>query len=201
MDDYLAWRGKSQPWLHSAVTDAKNGQKLDNSVALKELSTAHIDLIPELREIQNLAPMLQGPRDVWIREKLYHVRFASAGGIPRYLPFRWIGSSWSRDTEFVEVRNRFMVAIVGGLSLIVPMLIMILHKSIATSLVTISVAVVLFASTLAAWPVIHNHLPWVKRWKKMGGQDIPSFLGAREVLLVTAAYAAVLVVFVGSNGP
>jgi hypothetical protein len=92
------------------------------------------------------------------------------------------------------------MAVVGGLSLIIPMLIMTLHKSLLTSLVTISVAVLLFAFILAAWPIVHNHLPWVKKWKSVRGQDVSSSLRANEVLLATAAYAAVLVVFVGSNG-
>lgn len=180
---------------------AQNRKSAENAVInLEELSSDHIDLIPELRKIKDLFSGLRGPRGVWIQEKHHMVQFSSAGGIPRYLPYRWVGGSWNQDNEFVDARNRFLMAVLGGLSLIIPMLIMTLHKSLLISLSTISVAVLLFAFILAEWPIVHNHLPWVKKWKSVRGQDVFSSLRAKEVLLVTAAYAAVLVVFVGSNG-
>lgn len=116
------------------------------------------------------------------------------------MAFRWIGGSWTSDNEFVDARNRLSVAIISGLSLIVPMIIMSLNSSLAKSLATVCVAIFLFAFTLAAWPLAYRHLPWVRRWKYLGGPSIANKLRAKEVILATAAYAAVLVVFVGTNG-
>lgn len=73
------------------------------------------------------------------------------------------------------MRNRLIAALFGGLSLIVPMLIMAINSSQVKTLVTSSVAVLLFSLSLA--------------WE---------FTAKIETLLaITAAYAAVMVVFVG----
>ena len=97
------------------------------------------------------------------------------------------------------MRNHFVVAIVGGLSLIAPMLVMVLCKSLVANLVTVRLSVLIFAVAMAAWPAVFGHLPWVRRWKAAGGDETDLQVGAKEVLFVTAAYAAVLVVFVGTN--
>lgn len=76
-----------------------------------------------------------------------------------------------------ETRARFFMSILGGLLLIVPMLIMTLHKSQTISLVTVPAAVLIFAIVIAAASTAKPH----------------------EVLGATAAYAAVLVVFVGTS--
>ena len=73
---------------------------------------------------------------------------------------------------------RFVVGFVGGAALIVPMLVMSIKRSQAKSLTTTSVAVVLFAVAMAVGIRATN----------------------AETLAATAAYAAVLVVFVGTNG-
>lgn len=74
--------------------------------------------------------------------------------------------------------QRIYMGVCGGLALIAPMLLMVLHKDEATTLSTASVATMLFALGLA-------------------------FLGkglkGQEVLASVAAYAAVLVVFVGAS--
>lgn len=70
------------------------------------------------------------------------------------------------------------MAMFGGVALIGPMLIMTLHPSRNTSLVTASVSTFLFALLLAF---------------------IASDSAGKDVLGATAAYAAVLVVFVGSS--
>jgi hypothetical protein len=67
-------------------------------------------------------------------------------------------------------------AICGGASLIVPMVIMTLHPSVTKSLITTSISVVLFALFV-------------------------SFMGKKDKLTTTMAYAAVLVVFVGISSP
>ena len=81
----------------------------------------------------------------------------------------------SKKQAFIQ---RIIMAMFGGLALIGPMLIMTLHPSRNTSLITVSIATFLFALALAFIA------------KDSSGKDV---LGA------TAAYAAVLVVFVGTS--
>lgn len=71
-----------------------------------------------------------------------------------------------------------MVAFAGGLSLILPMVIMRIRQSLLKSLITVCVAVVLFAATISLVLRANN----------------------TETVMATAAYAAVLVVFVGTSG-
>ena len=78
---------------------------------------------------------------------------------------------------FVDKLARFIIGFVGGAALIVPMLVMSLDATHAKSLTTTSVAVVLFAIAMAVGIRASN----------------------AETLAATAAYAAVLVVFVGTS--
>jgi hypothetical protein len=71
----------------------------------------------------------------------------------------------------------FFTGIVGGLALLGPMLLMVLHKDLLTTLVTVSVAVIVFSAGMA----------YVMRRTGF------------KILTATAAYAAVLVVFVGAS--
>lgn len=84
----------------------------------------------------------------------------------------------SHDDKKEKFLGRLSMALFGGLALVSPMLIMTLHPGKVTSLVTTSVFVVAVAVTLAAFMTDAQ------------GKDI---IGA------TAAYAAVLVVFVGTS--
>jgi hypothetical protein len=204
MDDYTMWREKDQSWLHEAVVKAKGfiGRDLNQETILRvgDISQPHSELIPELNGIFSSCASLREPIELWIENKRHRITFSSPVGIPRFMALRWVGDTQTRDNEFIEARNRLAVAIIGGLALIIPMIIMTLHNSLATSLSTVCVAVLLFAFVLAAWPVAYRHLPWVTRWKQLEGYNISYILGAKEVLLITAAYAAVLVVFVGTSG-
>ncbi|RYP68829.1 hypothetical protein DL771_006447 [Monosporascus sp. 5C6A] len=74
--------------------------------------------------------------------------------------------------------HRLVMGSFGGLALIIPMLIMALLPGLKTSLITSSVATVLFASLIARYE------------DNAAGKDI---------LAAVAAYAAVLVVFVGAS--
>ena len=74
--------------------------------------------------------------------------------------------------------QRIIMALFGGVALIGPMLIMTLHQSRNTSLITASVATFLFALVMA-----------------FAARDS----AGKDVLAITAAYAAVLVVFVGTS--
>ncbi|KAJ5603748.1 hypothetical protein N7537_006704 [Penicillium hordei] len=75
----------------------------------------------------------------------------------------------------VDRLTRFLVAITGGIFLVVPMIIMALHQSKTKSLVTVSVCIILFALIMALGVRVSNV----------------------ETLVSTATYAAVLMVFLG----
>ena len=74
--------------------------------------------------------------------------------------------------------QRIVMALFGGIALIGPMLIMTLHRSRNSSLITASVATFVFALVMA-----------------FAARDS----AGKDVLGVTAAHAAVLVVFVGTS--
>jgi len=74
--------------------------------------------------------------------------------------------------------ERLWMGAFGGVALIGPMLLMVLHRGLNTSIITASVATALFALLLA-----------------IGAKN----LHGKDVLAATAAYAAVLVVFVGTS--
>jgi hypothetical protein len=90
-----------------------------------------------------------------------------------------------RDDKIQEATQRFVWGLGGGLALIGPMLLMVLHKTLLTTLLTSSVAVILFAFLIAM--ISSGLIPGTKTID----------LGPRDVLAATATYAAVLVVFVG----
>jgi hypothetical protein len=82
-------------------------------------------------------------------------------------------------SRFVDSIARLILAFAAGASLVVPVVIMSLNKSVPKSLITTSVAVLIFAVALAFGVKASN----------------------TETLAATATYAAVLVVFVGTSGP
>ena len=82
-------------------------------------------------------------------------------------------------SPFVDKLARFLVAFLGGASLVVPMLIMSLNQDQKKSLITTSVAVVLFTAAISV-----------------------NFEASNEnTLAATATYAAMLVVFVATSSP
>ena len=90
--------------------------------------------------------------------------------------------TFSQRTRLIKDRSlwaflrRFAAALFGGITLVGPMLLMVLHKDKATDLSTTSVAVFLFAIIVAYF----------------------SDAAPETIVSVVAAYAAVLVVFVGT---
>jgi hypothetical protein len=78
---------------------------------------------------------------------------------------------------FVNGLARFLIGTAAGSSLIVPMVIMVFHASLNKSLITVSVATVLFSLALGFIFEASNEL----------------------IVTATATYAAVLVVFVGTS--
>lgn len=82
----------------------------------------------------------------------------------------------NKKEEYTAYLERTFMAVMGGTFLVGPMLVMVLHNTRTTSLVTTSICVFLF------------------------GLVVSYFLEKQmDVLSATAAYAAVLVVFVGTN--
>lgn len=80
-----------------------------------------------------------------------------------------------RRNAFAE---RLWMGAFGGAALIGPMLLMTLRRDLNTSIITASVATALFVLVIG-----------------IGGRE----LGGKDILAATAAYAAVLVVFVGTS--
>ncbi|KAI9654765.1 MAG: hypothetical protein M1821_005759 [Bathelium mastoideum] len=82
-------------------------------------------------------------------------------------------------TELILFASRVLVAVFGGLSLVVPMLIMSINPTLTKSLVTTSAFVIAFGVGMATF------MPQAE---------------SKDLVTSTAAYAAVLVVFVGVGG-
>jgi hypothetical protein len=92
------------------------------------------------------------------------------------------GASRHSRQDIVTKRQyleRLGMGLAGGTALIIPMLIMVLRNDLITTLVTTAVATMLFAGALAL---------------------LGTRLKGETVLASVAAYAAVLVVFVGTSG-
>ena len=94
---------------------------------------------------------------------------------PKWLTF---GKRNPESTELRTFGNRLTMGVFGGLSLLVPMMIMVLSPTKLTNLITTIVFVLFVAVALAT---------------TMGKAD------AKDVFAAVAAYTAVLVVFVGTN--
>ena len=92
------------------------------------------------------------------------------------------GANYLQETkkeQFDDFLGRAAMALFGGLALILPMLIMVLHQTRLTTLLTTSFFVLGVGLILAYF---------------MRDAD------RKDILAATAAYAAVLVVFVGTSG-
>lgn len=113
--------------------------------------------------------------------------------LKRYLPRRWTYTTQEiidHNDEFlkrkapqhisplVDKLARFLIAFSSGAALVVPMAIMRLHQNTNKSLITTSIAVLLFASALSVGLKVSNE----------------------TTMVATSTYAAVLVVFVGTSG-
>lgn len=182
----MFWRDKKQVYLNSKVCNAASqapNPKNQNHAKLPDLYEL---LIPEVKEIRDL--------NEGILERL---RYCNVGSKTDQGPQLVDESTARRQSDTAQVLNHFAMAFVGGLSLIVPVLIMALHRSRVTSLVVTSVAVTLFAIVLAIWPLVSRYFPWRKDTADLAGAD--EILENKDVLTATAAYAAVLVVFVGAS--
>jgi VIT1/CCC1 family predicted Fe2+/Mn2+ transporter len=99
--------------------------------------------------------------------------------------------------KFVDILTSFLFAFRGGIALIAPMLIMVLHPSRNTSLIVTCVFVIAFALGLALYSTVITYIG--ARYGTLKDIVGESDLKAKETLGATAAYAAVLVVFVGTS--
>lgn len=150
------------------------------AVAMEKSRSNAVDAEAKSREHFELVSMLcpKGPRTFADRLRVEKIAFAL-------------------NTLF-----QIVVATAVGAALIAPMLIMVLYPSRNTSLITTCIFVFAFASGL----VIFNILTYVVgRWLGPAGinSDMPvgSLLQLKDIVGATAAYAAVLVVFVGVINP
>ena len=105
---------------------------------------------------------------------------------PRLHVSNYIGEGGRTDRQFDKQRkleallNRIKMALFGGAVVVAPMLIMTLHRTLLTTLLATSLFVLAVGLILA--------------WSMDGGQP-------KDILTATAAYAAILVVFVGTTLP
>lgn len=129
--------------------------------------------------IMEEAGLLPGPG----RREYERIRLEAALDAAQYEEGRNVLPGWSRHErlraeELQRYLGRLGMGVLGGLAIIVPMLIMVLHNTLPTTLVTTSLATLLFAVVLA----------WSGQPREPEG-----------VLAATATYAAVLVVFIGAT--
>jgi VIT1/CCC1 family predicted Fe2+/Mn2+ transporter len=106
----------------------------------------------------------------------------SPPGVPRDLDYPVLPGRLRNRDIISQQRHAFILrlggALIGGIALIGPMLLMLLHKSVVTSLVTTSVSVFAFGLGLALFS--KDSMP-------------------HDIMVAVAGYAAFLVVFVGTN--
>jgi len=95
------------------------------------------------------------------------------------LGFRELDKKRLSERIYVDaLKSRLHMALLGGVALITPMLIMALYPGLVVNLVTTSVATVIFAVLVVV---------------------IGTDASGKDILASTAAYSAVLVVFVGTS--
>ncbi|UNI23069.1 hypothetical protein JDV02_008909 [Purpureocillium takamizusanense] len=178
--------------LQQYATAIRDYQFLRNKASVERAEVPHRKLL--------LQKYLQSESDFGDPFESHYSYFHDADGrvdplrtaMMRYLPAHLAFSRQERHErgkEFTEGKSpravsgpvdrlvRFIVAVTGGVFLVVPMIIMTLHPSQTKSLVTVSVAVLIFSLMLSFVVRVSNV----------------------ETLVSTATYAAVLVVFVGTS--
>lgn len=90
----------------------------------------------------------------------------------------WNDRLWKEQRSVSKLLNRIRMALFGGVVVVAPMLVMALHRTLLTTLLTTSL-VVLVVGLVLAW-MMDTAEP-------------------KDILTATAAYAAILVVFVGTT--
>ena len=162
--------------LHSINLTHEHYERLTKDPGLLTLIKFNITTQP--KTLPRRANASSDPLRRWLGRILPHsLRWAFEEFQNRRASYRDRSITPEITSPFVDRLARFIVAITGGLSLVIPMLIMTIPQGSTRSLVTTSVAVVLFAGIISVGFSASNG----------------------ETLGITAAYAAVLVVFVGTS--
>jgi hypothetical protein len=121
-------------------------------------------------------------------------------GLQKQTPQKGISRFEGAINSFIETIIQFLFAVSGGGALIAPMLIMVLHPSRNTSLITTCVFVFAFALALATFNSLALYVGQFLRSLGLKKDVLEGVrLQAKDILGATAAYAAVLVVFVGTS--
>ena len=117
-------------------------------------------------------------RDHFVAESMKFKKVDSIGSWKegKAIPIGGTRNENHKESEWKNFRKRLQMAVLGGVFLLAPMWLMVLHRTKYTALVSTTVFVAFFGLIMAKFLE-----------KEM------------DVLSVTAAYAAVLVVFVGLN--
>lgn len=104
--------------------------------------------------------------------------------------------------QFLYSSVQFFFAAFGGLLLVVPLLIMVYVPGKTASVVTTCLAVSGFAAQLAIWSSVAHYVEVSEskmfQFLRSSGLKFGSF-EPKDIIGVTMAYAAVLVVFVGTS--
>ncbi|KAK7942486.1 uncharacterized protein PG986_011599 [Apiospora aurea] len=181
IDDDVANAIKDYDYLNKLVPvtgSVAKRQRLDLEQAFEEVGTLHDDP-GGYRRLPDTSLLPTDPmRDALkrrLRKSLTYTKREMGRRTTEYL----LGREPPEEVSpFVDKLARFIVAFIGGTALVVPMLIMRLPDvSLTKSLVTVSVAVLLFAAALSVGLMASN----------------------METMVSTATYAAVLAVFVGTT--
>ena len=126
------------------------------------------------------------PSDLAIMMEANLIKDCPSQPKPRLQVSNYIGEGGCMDRRLMKQRkfeallNRVKMALFGGVVVVAPMLIMTLHRTLLTTLLTTSLFVLAVGLILA--------------WSMDGGEP-------KDILTATAAYAAILVVFVGTTLP
>jgi hypothetical protein len=156
---------------YKETSDSQPGQQVVQSMATEILRLAPPD--PQIPDVSTDCPV----RD--IQEAVIQLYRQS----PKTIPVQgWLenqqGCSKSKEERRDRLFARLGMAFFGRFALIAPMLIMTLHPTRLTALLTTSLCVIVVAVALAVY--MENAKP-------------------KDVMAATAAYAAVLVVFIGAG--
>ena len=139
-------------------------ENLSNLLYLKASDASDLAILMDANLVKE-SPLLPKPR-------LFVSNYIGEGGC--------IDRRYTRQRKTEALLNRIKMALFGGVVVVAPMLIMTLHRTLLTTLLTTSVFVLAVALVLA--------------WSMDNAEP-------KDILTATAAYAAILVVFVGTTLP
>ncbi|KAM6528915.1 hypothetical protein FALCPG4_009867 [Fusarium falciforme] len=183
------FRGGANPFPATAIRDyrfiqghksLKETEARDRKVLLKRSFQSAEDVNDPFSShyafFQDVKTKIDPMRDAFMRHLASRLKFSKEERRQRSKEYH-DGKLPTEVSQLVDRSVRFAVAVTGGLSLVVPMIIMTLQPSDVKSLITVSAFVLLFALCLSfVFKVLDIETP-----------------------VSTATYAAVLVVFVGTS--